>query len=75
LAKFSAHLASRTSYASKRLFEPMGAELPQWHRPADSHRFGAVGIHVRARDMVKLGETCFLEKPCADLYGGTCRNR
>lgn len=44
------------SFARRALFEPMGAELPQWHRASDNYYFGSFGLFTPARDMAKFGK-------------------
>ena len=43
------------SYAQEQLFTPMGATIGEWTRDGDGYNFGALEIHLTARDMAKLG--------------------
>ena len=43
------------TFAQEHLFGPMGAQIGQWTRDGDGYNFGALEIHLTARDMAKLG--------------------
>ena len=43
------------SFAREHLFTPIGATIGDWTRDGDGYNFGALEIHLTARDMAKLG--------------------
>jgi len=47
---------SEESWARRRLFEPLGIEGYFWDRGPDGVSMAAHGLHVRPRDLAKLGE-------------------
>lgn len=44
------------SFAEERLFAPLDAELGEWIRDKDGYHVGLAEMHLRARDMAKLGQ-------------------
>ncbi len=56
----SAILKERTgmhadAFAEKYLFAPMGIEQSRWYRNAEGHPHTGGGLHLRSKDMAKLG--------------------
>jgi len=56
----SAILQARTgmhadAYAETHLFAPLGIERARWYRNAEGHPHTGGGLHLRSRDMAKLG--------------------
>jgi CubicO group peptidase (beta-lactamase class C family) len=56
----SAILKARTglhadAYAEKHLFAALGIERARWYRNAEGHPHTGGGLHLRSRDMAKLG--------------------
>jgi CubicO group peptidase (beta-lactamase class C family) len=47
---------SALSYARTRLFEPLGISRVYWPADPQGRSFGAGGIHLTARDMVRFGQ-------------------
>ena len=47
---------SLVEYLRPRFFEPLGIEAPGWETCPMGHTFGASGLTIRTRDLVKLGQ-------------------
>lgn len=43
-------------YARANLFEPLGIERYEWERNAEGHPHAGGGLHLRARDLAKVGQ-------------------
>ena len=46
---------SLVPYANEHLFEPIGAQVPQWTTDADGYEMGCIEVYLTARDMAKFG--------------------
>lgn len=42
-------------YAARHLFEPLGIERYEWERNAEGHPHAGGGLHLRPRDLAKIG--------------------
>lgn len=52
---------SLESFAAERLFAPLGIHRWRWERHADGLSFGAVGLWLLPRDMLKIGQLALQE--------------
>lgn len=52
---------SLEGFAAEKLFGPLGIDLWRWEHHADGLSFGAVGLWLRPRDMVKIGQLALQE--------------
>ncbi|MFE5777041.1 serine hydrolase domain-containing protein [Brachybacterium sp. NPDC056505] len=47
--------SSLRDYLLPRLFEPLGIVNPQWHSDREGRTWGATGLHLRTREVARIG--------------------
>jgi CubicO group peptidase (beta-lactamase class C family) len=49
---------SLEQFAQEKLFAPLGIQEYKWERAKDGINFGAFSLHLKPRDLAKLGQLC-----------------